>query len=154
MRRCLHDRMSVLGIALGIAVLCGLPSAWAEVPAASQAMTTSSEHQACCRTSARAPKTCPLEGPFGKLGRGVSNLVAGWLELPETVRRRYAPEDAAASIGTGIAFGLLRSVARTGVGLYETVTFPIPLPKHYHPILPPLESFQRGEGSRVPFWAD
>jgi len=74
-------------------------------------------------------------GPENKFGRGVSNL-------SEAVRggeMRRAKEQTALWDGpgqgpTGFARGLTRTVTRTGIGLYEVVTFPIP---PYRPLLAP-----------------
>ena len=41
----------------------------------------------------------------------------------------------------GIGQGVVDFVKRIAVGAYEVVTFPIPLPKHYSPILTDPEYF-------------
>jgi len=84
-----------------------------------------------------------LHPAFEKLGRGLSNALGGWLEIPLTIHRRYATSDTGASFFTGAAHGLFRGLVRTGVGIYETATFFLPYPEHFAPILPTLEYFQR-----------
>lgn len=84
-----------------------------------------------------------LHPAFTKLGRGVSNALGGWLEIPLNVHKRYAASDTAGSLFTGLAYGLFKGLVRTGVGVYETVTFGLPYPEHYAPVLPTLEYFQR-----------
>jgi putative exosortase-associated protein (TIGR04073 family) len=70
-------------------------------------------------------------GPEQKLGRGLSNTyeIVRWGEL-----RRSVEEGAIEPLpGQGCyAFihGFDRSIARTGVGLAETLTFPIPTPTY------------------------
>ena len=145
-------RFPLRGLTLGVAAMACLPPAWADPSTANQS-TPSSTDRMCCASEPRV-HTCPFEGSFTKLGRGVSNVLAGWLEVPETIRRRYSPDDVGSSIATGVAVGVLRTIMRTGVGLYETLTCPLPIPQCYRPILPPLDSFQRRDRSRVPFWAD
>ncbi|MBI4322706.1 MAG: exosortase system-associated protein, TIGR04073 family [Candidatus Omnitrophica bacterium] len=82
---------------------------------------------------------------LGKLGRGVGNTLGGWLEFPLNIQKHYTQADTAASLFTGAAVGLVKGVIRTGVGVYETVTFVIPYPEEYAPILPTLEYFKRSE---------
>jgi putative exosortase-associated protein (TIGR04073 family) len=77
-----------------------------------------------------------------KLGRGVTNTLMGWLEVPQNIQKYYLPNDAGTSVFTGAAVGLVKGTIRTGVGVYETVTFLIPYPEHYAPILPDLDYFR------------
>jgi putative exosortase-associated protein (TIGR04073 family) len=90
-----------------------------------------------------------LHPAFGKLGRGVANTLFGWLELPVNLHDRYDARNTAGSLFTGIAYGVVKGLARTGVGVYETVTFLLPYPEDFAPILPTLGYFQR-EGKRRP----
>jgi len=80
---------------------------------------------------------------FDKLGRGAANTLGGWMEIPLNAGKRYSTVDTAGSFLAGIGVGLFKGVARTGVGLYEVVTFWLPLPEHYRPILPTLEYFRK-----------
>ena len=83
-------------------------------------------------------------GPaFTKLGRGVSNFLLGWLEIPLNVHKRYTASDTIGSGLAGTAVGFFKGAVRTGVGFYETVTFFLPYPEHFAPILPTLEYFQK-----------
>jgi len=84
-----------------------------------------------------------LHPAFAKLGRGVANAVGGWLELPLNLQQRYTEQDTAGSLFTGAAYGLFKGLVRTGVGLYETVTFFLPYPEDFAPILPTLEYFRQ-----------
>ena len=84
-----------------------------------------------------------VQPAFEKLGRGASNALFGWLEIPLTIHHRYAPQDAGTSLLGGFAYGLLRGLIRTGVGLYETATFFLPYPAHFAPILPTLDYFEQ-----------
>ena len=76
-----------------------------------------------------------------KLGRGVMNVITGWMEIPVTIEKRYNPHDTATSIASGTLLGLVRAVIRTAAGVYEGVTFLIPIPEDYAPLMPPLEYF-------------
>ena len=85
---------------------------------------------------------------FEKLGRGVSNAFGGWLEIPLNIDQRYSKSDTAGSLLTGTAHGVVKAVVRTGVGLYETVTFFLPYPENFAPILPTLLYFQKTTGRK------
>ena len=84
-----------------------------------------------------------VSGAFEKLGRGLSNLFGGWLEVPATIHQRYTLQNTGGSFLTGATEGLFRGVIRTGVGAYETLTCWLPLPRHFAPILPTLDYFKR-----------
>ncbi|MBI3011885.1 MAG: exosortase system-associated protein, TIGR04073 family [Candidatus Omnitrophica bacterium] len=84
-----------------------------------------------------------LHPALEKLGRGVSNVLGGWMEIPLSIHKRYAENDAAASLFTGALYGLVKGAVRTGVGVYETATFFLPYPEDFAPILPTLEYFRQ-----------
>ena len=84
-----------------------------------------------------------LHPSFQKLGRGVSNALAGWMELPINVQERYSRSDTGGSFFTGVAYGVFKGAVRTAVGVYETVTFFLPYPENFAPILPTLDYFQK-----------
>jgi putative exosortase-associated protein (TIGR04073 family) len=77
--------------------------------------------------------TSGCAGPEQKLGRGMSNFYEGVRlgEMRRSVEQTAVFDSADAAITTGLVHGFDRSVARTGIGLYEVITFPIP---PYHPI--------------------
>ena len=74
-------------------------------------------------------------GPERKFGRGVGNVT----EIVRGGEMRRAKEqtglwDGPGQGATAFAHGFTRTMARTGIGLYEVVTFPIP---PYGPMLAP-----------------
>jgi putative exosortase-associated protein (TIGR04073 family) len=75
-------------------------------------------------------------GPENKFGRGVNNMT----EIIRGGEMRRAQEQTALWDGpdqgptTGFARGFTRTMARTGIGIYEVVTFPFP---PYEPLLMP-----------------
>ena len=91
-----------------------------------------------------------LHPALAKFGRGVANALFGWLEIPLGVHETFSAQDTGGSFFGGLAHGLIRGVIRTGAGLYETVTFVLPIPKHYAPLLPTLPYFQAGKRDRLP----
>ena len=75
-------------------------------------------------------------GPERKLGRGLNNLtefVRGG-ELRRSMEQTALWEGPSTVYTTGFLRGLNRSVARTGVGFYEVMTFPFP---SYEPLFAP-----------------
>jgi putative exosortase-associated protein (TIGR04073 family) len=86
-----------------------------------------------------------LHPAFAKGGRGLSNFFLGWLEVPYNIHQHYAPSDAAASWFTGLGYGVVKGLVRTAVGFYEGVTFFLPYPENFAPILPTLPYFQRDQ---------
>jgi putative exosortase-associated protein (TIGR04073 family) len=72
-------------------------------------------------------------GPEKKLGRGLSNTyeVVRWGDLRRTMEQTALFETSDSTYASGIVRGFNRSMARVGLGLYETITFPIP---SYDPI--------------------
>ncbi|HEV3410448.1 MAG TPA: exosortase system-associated protein, TIGR04073 family, partial [Chthoniobacterales bacterium] len=77
------------------------------------------------------------QGPTRKLGRGISNLLFGWSELPHEVSRVNEKEGNSAAGGFGVVRGVGRSVLRVGAGIFEILTFPVPVARGtYFPLLP------------------
>ena len=75
-------------------------------------------------------------GPVDKLGRGLANMVTGVLALPGSIAEG-AHENGASGAAVGLGKGIARTIARELVGVYEFVTFPLPVPRGYRPILEP-----------------
>ncbi len=63
---------------------------------------------------------------FNKLGRGVMNTVTGWLEYPNQIVEVSKEYNPFAGATFGQAKGVGYGVYRTGVGVFDTVTFLIP----------------------------
>jgi len=77
--------------------------------------------------------TTGCAGPEKKLGRGMSNVfeVVRWGEFRRSVEQTAAFDGLSAGYTEGAVRGFDRTVARTALGAFEMVTFPIP---PYHPI--------------------
>ncbi len=80
---------------------------------------------------------CFAQDPFTKLGRGVANVLTGWVELPKNIYNTSVEENAFAGLTVGLARGAGMTIVRTGAGIYEIATFPFPLPQDYKAILEP-----------------
>jgi putative exosortase-associated protein (TIGR04073 family) len=78
----------------------------------------------------------PQGSPWRKLQRGGANTLTGGFEFFYHLRQRdrgsYVPPWV---VGLGKSF--YYTVRRTGTGLYEILTFPIPYPDDYLPVIEP-----------------
>jgi putative exosortase-associated protein (TIGR04073 family) len=77
-------------------------------------------------------------GPEQKLGRGMRNFyeIVRLGELRRSIEQTSVFESPGAGATVGVVRGLDRSMARAGVGLFEIVTWPVPMPgSGYDPIL-------------------
>jgi putative exosortase-associated protein (TIGR04073 family) len=72
-----------------------------------------------------------------KLYRGVVNTVSGWVEIPKNVYVTTMKHEFGYGFIIGLPQGFLMAAARTAAGVYDTLTFPIPFPKDYKPVLEP-----------------
>ncbi len=72
-----------------------------------------------------------------KLGRGLSNVVFGWLEFLKGIQDVGEENNFIAAITWGPLYGLGKTVVRTVAGAYEVATFPIPVPKNFEPLVRP-----------------
>ncbi len=73
-------------------------------------------------------------GPENKFGRGLNNLteIVRGGEMRRAMEQTGLWDGPSQSATVGFARGFTRTMARTGIGLYEVVTFPFP---PYHPWL-------------------
>jgi putative exosortase-associated protein (TIGR04073 family) len=75
-------------------------------------------------------------GPTRKLGRGLSNMMFGWAEIPVTIGKINTEEGNAAAASYGVVKGTGRAFVRFGVGFYEALLWPIPVYNGaYYPVL-------------------
>ena len=71
------------------------------------------------------------QDPIHKMGRGVVNVLTGWIELPKQIHLGSQAENPVTGFGWGLVKGAGLTVLRGGVGIYEALTFPLPYPKHF-----------------------
>lgn len=81
--------------------------------------------------------TAFAEDPGRKLGRGVTNVITGWLEIFDKIGEQSAEHNFFVGITWGLIKGVGYAIARTAVGAYEIATFPLPLPSEYEPVMQP-----------------
>ena len=68
-----------------------------------------------------------------KVGRGLVNVLTGWIEVPKQLHLGAQAENPVAGISQGLRKGVSLTVLRLGTGVFEAVTFPIPYPKDFAP---------------------
>ena len=85
------------------------------------------------------PKPTVWQKRLEKLGRGVSNILFGWSEIPIAWNQQIVQQRPLTEILThGTIVGTSRFLMRTGIGVYETVSFFTSSKKRkYEPFLEP-----------------
>jgi len=72
------------------------------------------------------PKPTGFEKRLEKLGRGISNVLFGWAEIPVTFDEKLKQgKPLAYLVGVVPVLGTARAVMRTGTGVFEIVSFPV-----------------------------
>lgn len=71
------------------------------------------------------------QDPIHKLGRGVTNVLTCWIELPKNFHLGMQEANPVLGVGGGVIKGVGLAATRLLVGAYETLSFPIPYPAAY-----------------------
>jgi len=79
--------------------------------------------------------------PMEKIKRGAMNIISCPFELGNGMMQANEQDGIGSAYTWGIVNGVLRVGLRAIVGVYELVTFPIPIPKDYAPIMTDPEYF-------------
>ena len=82
-------------------------------------------------------------GAIKKLARGAVNVVTGWVEIPKRIDETAWDHGTAAGLTWGLLRGIGYAFVRTAAGFYEVVTFPVPAPPGYAPVIQPPFIFTR-----------
>lgn len=80
---------------------------------------------------------CFAQDMVRKLGRGIANTLTGPIEMLIGIEDTFYEKGPAAAVTYGVLSGLYKTALRTCVGVFEVVTFPIPIPADYAPIVEP-----------------
>jgi len=88
---------------------------------------------------------CFAQEPMRKLGRGLANTLTGVVEIPKKVFTISRDDNVLLGLTWGLIKGTAVGLLRTAVGVYETVTFPIPAPADYEPMINPEFVFEEWE---------
>ena len=87
------------------------------------------------------------ETATSKLGRGLMEMMTGFLEFPGNIYAETHDDGLASGLTIGLAKGIGMIPVRELVGVYEFVTAPIEVPDDYQPVLDPPLPWQYFEGS-------
>ncbi|OGW75783.1 MAG: hypothetical protein A2Z72_05205 [Omnitrophica bacterium RBG_13_46_9] len=87
--------------------------------------------------------TCFAQDMGKKLARGLANILTGWVELPKNIYDTSVEDNVFSGLTVGLVKGVGMAIVRTGAGVYETVTFPFPIPEDYAPVLEPEFVFSK-----------
>ena len=89
-----------------------------------------------------SPKNCPV---LHKLGRGATNTIFSLLEVPIKMRAIGTDKGPLAGATWGLLVGVASALQRTGIGIFEVMTFPFPLKSvGYGPLIEPEFLLQPG----------
>ncbi len=85
------------------------------------------------------PRPTLLEKRVNKLGRGLGNLLFGWTEIPVTWNNKMQEgKPLQYLLSTAPLIGVVKAFMRTGIGVFEIVTFPNSKPEvNYEPLIEP-----------------
>ncbi len=89
------------------------------------------------------------DNPATKLGRGIVNVVASPGEYAVQTAKLMKDHDPLTAYLGGVFQGTTRMLQRIGAGVYEVVTFPVPLPKKYKPLMDPPTTVDALQDSRI-----
>lgn len=92
-----------------------------------------------------------IDAMMEKLGRGLVNILTGWIEIPKNIAKSWRETDPFTGFIVGGIKGIGWGFARTMVGVYETVTFPFPIPRDYEPLMEPEYILPSIWGEELPF---
>jgi len=88
------------------------------------------------------PGAAKADNPLTKLGRGLTNIVTApgeyITQMPPSVE---ATSDYLSALFVDIFRGTGFTVFRAVLGVYDVVTFPLPIPKKYEPLYEPETIF-------------
>ena len=84
---------------------------------------------------------------WNKLGRGTGNLLTSVLEIPYQMEIAWEEYSYVGGTGVGVVKGIGKFLQRTGVALYEVISFPIEKPAGFEPIMQPEFVFNYNKGS-------
>jgi len=91
---------------------------------------------------------------FHKLGRGLVNVLTGWIEIPKNIAEEWRASDPFTGFIVGTIKGIGWGFGRTVAGVYEVVTFPFPIPRNYQPVMQPEFILPSIWGESLPLSSD
>ena len=87
-----------------------------------------------------------------KLGRGFANVFTGVVEVPKNISREWRQTDPATGFIVGGVKGVGWAATRMAVGAFDVVTFPVPVPANYEPLMQPAYPLPDVWGEQLPYF--
>ncbi len=81
------------------------------------------------------------DNPVKKLGRGIANVITAPYEIVHQSSKINGTDGPIAAATYGVLKGVGMTCIRALAGVYEVVTFPVPVPKDYKAIMTEPEFF-------------
>jgi len=81
------------------------------------------------------------DNAFTKFGRGMANIVIAPAEIYAQPVLLSQTNEITTALFAGLLKGISMFVVREVVGVYDVITFPIPIPKGYKPVFTPATTF-------------
>lgn len=109
-------------------------------PAPENTASTTPQTQVATYASTVTTTYESTESPYmvgDKLARGFANVFTSPLEIPRNVQNVTGDQGVLVGWSAGLAQGIGMMALRIIVGAYEIITFPIPFPEDYKPVLEP-----------------
>ena len=88
----------------------------------------------------------------GKLGRGFANFFTGVVEVPKNISREWRKSDPVTGFVVGGVKGIGWAGTRMAVGAFDVVTFPVPVPANYEPLMQPPTPLPEVWGEQLPYF--
>lgn len=104
---------------------------------------------AVCATSGFAAELESPATPLRKLQRGFLNVALSPWELAHELSQNKKTDSAVPTWFGGAGRGAAYTAGRALTGVYEMVTFPLPWPANYEPVLQPEFAWQHFEESEA-----
>ncbi len=77
------------------------------------------------------------DDPATKFSRGIVNIVTSPGEYFVQITKLCERHDPMTALLGGLFHGTYRMAERIGVGIYDILTFPVPIPEDYKPLIEP-----------------
>lgn len=87
-----------------------------------------------------------------KLGRGTANVFTSVVEVPKNISNEWRKSDPVTGFVVGSVKGCGWWGVRTVVGAFEIVTFPVPVPANYEPLMEPAYPMADQWGKQLPYF--
>jgi putative exosortase-associated protein (TIGR04073 family) len=91
---------------------------------------------------------------LNQLGRGITNVLTCWVEIPRNIAIEWEKTDPATGLVMGTVKGFGWGFARFATGVYEAVSFPFPVPRNYECLMEPEFVVTDIWGDHVPNFTD